>query len=305
MRFFLFLTITLLFLAVGFYIVFAVSNIDPTDKYAWSDITGWLDFYSANNVLVSTSSVAGWANSSVGEVALDCSDTPAGDICAQSDFHVLNSTSTNELSGWGWNDNVGWISFNCLTFPGSCTDSDYKVIVDPASGDFSGWAWSDIAGWISFNCGDIEAGCVDSDYKVNTTWRNVPVVGTLESTIFDTQVTGGSAMNTIMWQGSQPSGSSVLFQIASANCDNGATDPPDCVTDTGWGGSKTSGDGAYVGTDGTSNTYYNPGAPDTQVRINLAHHNNKRYWRYKAIIQTDNERTVSPTVEDIVITWSP
>lgn len=59
-----------------------------------------------------------------------------------------------------------------------------------------------------------------------------PASGNLYSSVFDTGVTGGVALNTVLWQGSQPTGTSVLFQIGSSNCSNGATNPPTCTTGT-------------------------------------------------------------------------
>lgn len=57
------------------------------------------------------------------------------------------------LSGYGWSDNVGWISFSCLN-TNSCGTSNYHVSV-AGNGDMSGYAWSDNVGWISFNESDL------------------------------------------------------------------------------------------------------------------------------------------------------
>jgi len=54
-----------------------------------------------------------------------------------------------ELSGWAWSDNIGWVSFNCADTPDNCATVDYKVSVD-TNGDFYGYAWSDNIGWIDF-----------------------------------------------------------------------------------------------------------------------------------------------------------
>ena len=108
--------------------------------------------------------------------------------------------------------------------------------------------------------------------------------GTLTSSIFDTQVTNGVAVNTIMWQGNQPSGTSVKFQIASSNS-----------TST-W---------SYLGPDGSDTTYYTPTDANMPVQINLAQHNNKRYFRYKIFLESDPDQTQSPRVDDVIINWSP
>jgi len=265
-------------------VAYATTNIDSVDRYAWNDAAGWLDFYGTNNVLILSTSTTGWASSTAGEVVLDCANTPSGDICGQSEFHVLNSTSTFELSGYAWNDSVGWISFNCLD-PDVCSQSDYQITVDPNNGEFSGWAWNDNVGWISFNCADTPDNCVTSDYKVKTSWRYVTTLGNLISTVFDSQVAGGSAINTIMWQGTRPVGTNVYFQIAASDSSSGP-----------WN---------YYGDQCDAVSYYGPVAPNTQVEINPVCHHNERYWRYKIILESDLEQLLSPTVTDIIINWSP
>ena len=83
----------------------------------------------------------------------------------------------DNVSGWAWSSNIGWISFNnkdCDTNNngyvdvacGSVNDTsvpskNYTVRVDETyrfasggTGAFSGWAWSSNIGWISFNGSD-------------------------------------------------------------------------------------------------------------------------------------------------------
>lgn len=62
--------------------------------------------------------------------------------------------SSDNVSGWAWSENIGWISFNC-TNSGTCATSNYGVTVAP-NGDFSGYAWSENIGWISFNSSDTQ-----------------------------------------------------------------------------------------------------------------------------------------------------
>lgn len=60
-----------------------------------------------------------------------------------------------DVTGWGWSDGTGWISFNCAN-TNSCATSNYKVTFSTTTttGTFSGYAWSDGIGWISFGAGD-------------------------------------------------------------------------------------------------------------------------------------------------------
>jgi hypothetical protein len=101
----------------------------------------------------------------------------------------LSFAIPNNVSGWAWSENIGWISFNSTNCQGSanclcpslggagcpnpsypCSNSScadlktYGVIIDPSTGDFSGHAWSENIGWISFNSADL-AGCPSGTCK--------------------------------------------------------------------------------------------------------------------------------------------
>ena len=300
------------------------SGISSTDRWAWNDVAGWIDFYNNSTVNVLDDQIknnAFFYSDSDSFIALSCQTTPNGDICSgpAGSWRVSNDSSGN-LAGWAWNDDYGWVSFcgnasSGSTYNGTtwvCPASPtYQVLINPTTGDFSGWAWNDVIGWISFNCNNSGIGntCGTSNYKVNTLWRGgppPPTTGWLESSTFDTGVSGGAAFNGIMWQGTLGSGGTTLvkFQVATANCSNGATDSPTCATSTGWGGSKTSGDGAFVGSDGTSAAYYQPGGPGVPVAISTIYHNNKRYFRYRVFLERDAAAT-TPVVQDVIINWSP
>ncbi len=138
------------------------------EHYAWSDNFGWIEFLDPNNITVSDSQLAGYASSTSGYVLLDCATAASGNICATSNFKVSN-TSAGVLSGYAWNDTIGWISMNCSD-PGICATSNYSVTID-ASGNFSGWAWNENVGWISFNCSNTSS-CATSNYKLKTTWTH-------------------------------------------------------------------------------------------------------------------------------------
>ncbi len=273
--------IAILILSFGFFEGFAATNIDSVNRYAWNDIIGWFDFYSTDTVNVSSTELTGYASSSVGEIALNCNSTSAGNICATSNFKISNN-GNGYLSGWAWNESVGWISFDSAT-GGASPTSTYQVIVDPTTGDFSGWAWNESVGWISFNCNNPGTSC-PPNYKVKTGFVTTPLTGDLTSSIFDTQVNGGGAFNSIIWQGAL-NGGSVKFQIASSN-----------ATST-WD---------YFGPDGSSSSYYGVGIDaNNSTQINLSYHNNHRYFRYKIILESNAGKTTSPRVDDIIINWSP
>lgn len=278
----------ILFLSVA--LVLAATNIDSTNRWAWNDLIGWIDFYATNTVNVNSQQLTGYASSSAGDISLDCATTRIGNICNQSYYKVINDGAGN-LSGWGWNDNYGWVSFcggqNNPNCPGSII---YRVQIDPNTGDFSGYAWNDVLGWISF-CGNSSGtgGCAQTNYpyKVNTSWRATSTSGYLDSSIYDTGVNGGAQINSIMWKGELPAGTEVRFKIASSNSPTGP-----------WN---------FVGPNGsTADTdYYGPVSPGIQYSVNYLLHSNHRYFRYRIILISDQTQRYSPRVDDVIINWSP
>lgn len=143
-------------------------------------------------------------------------------------------------------------------------------------------------------------------YHPELTTASGALSGYLISATFDTGLANGAKINSVMWRGTSGTGgtNTVKFQIATANCSNGATDPPNCTTSVGWGSPKTSGDGAFIGSDGTSSTFYEPTGPGTPYVIPFNQHVNKRYYRYKVQLERDASST-SPTVTDVIVNWSP
>lgn len=80
----------------------------------------------------------------------------------QKNIRFTNASASNNVRGWAWNANIGWISFNCTDNSPQCVNSNYGVSISSDTGHFSGYAWSSSVGWISFN----ETGA--PDYAFNT-----------------------------------------------------------------------------------------------------------------------------------------
>ncbi len=264
-------------------IVRATTNIHAgdTERYAWNDLMGWIDFYGTDTITVSSPSLTGYASSSAGDVSLDCHTTRGGDICATSTYQVTND-GLGSLSGYGWNDNYGWISFDCNN-EGSCSTSSYRAYINPSNGTFSNYAWNDIAGWISLNCQDPGI-CGSYNYKVVTDWVATSTTGILDSATYDTGVSGGAQINSLIWYGSLPADTDVRFQLATA--------------------SATSGPWDYIGSDGTAYSYYTAAA-GTPIKLDCTLHNNQRYFRYRVTLVSDQAQHQTPRVDDVVVNWSP
>lgn len=269
------------------------------NQWAWNDVVGWINWCgtdgvqacgSNDNVFVKSDRIEGYGSSGVGFIALDCATTPMGDACGAGagTWRVTNDASGN-LAGWAWNENIGWISFSSATSGGVIS---YSVTINPATGEFSGWAWNDVVGWISFNYTNVGAGG-SIHYITKTTSGNNVSTGMLVSSVFDVGSDDGASLNAISWRGIQPNGTAVKFQIASAPCSNGATNYSAC----------NSGAWSFIGPDATSATYYQPIGPGLGKEI-LGHYN-KRYFRYKLFVATDNWQSYSPRVDDVIINYSP
>lgn len=132
--------------------------IDATDKYAWGENIGWLDFgTSAGDVSIADTALTGYVwGENIGWISLNCSNDST---CGTVDYGVINDNNGN-LSGYAWSENIGWINF-APVFGGVSINS---------SGEFLGYAWNESAGWIVFNCATTNS-CGTVDYKVKTDWR--------------------------------------------------------------------------------------------------------------------------------------
>lgn len=151
---FSFLIVLLLIGLFGFSAGFAFASgttgtINSTDKYAWSENLGWVNFGDSDgNVQVTDSGLTGYAWLENGGW-LNLNPTEGG----------VSNTTGGSLSGYAWGENIGWVNFN---------PTGGGVSID-TSGNFSGYAWGENTGWISFNCSDGDS-CLTVDYKVKTDW---------------------------------------------------------------------------------------------------------------------------------------
>ncbi|GAK55384.1 secreted protein [Candidatus Vecturithrix granuli] len=117
-------------------------NISATDKYAWSENAGWLNFRPTHGgVTVYPDHLEGYAwAENIGWVRLGAytsGGTHAYANTSATDYGVNNANGV--LSGYAWGENVGWINFQ---------PTHGGVTIALATGEFSGYAWSENIGWI-------------------------------------------------------------------------------------------------------------------------------------------------------------
>ncbi|MEK7076717.1 MAG: hypothetical protein AAB967_00640 [Patescibacteria group bacterium] len=259
-----------------------------SDHWAWNDVIGWLNFLDGtpavdvSNAQLTGIVLTGTVVSSVGEISLSGST------------YGVSNDGNGGLSGWAWNDAVGWVSFWCgNSGGGDCGTSPYRVTIDPQSGVFWGDAWNDVVGWVSVNCAN-HSSCQSSDpnfYRVVTDWWALPSSGTLTSKTFDTGVPGGARINSILWNGNL-NGGTVEFQLAVSNDSTGP-----------WDGTAN-----FFGPDGTSGTYFSSDEIASSGRyvapIDFKLPANAQYFRYKVKLAAPPGGQ-SPRVDEIIVNWSP
>ena len=217
----------------------------------------------------------------------------------------------DSLYKWAWNDTVGWIDFSpvvvistnltkwgtiygdssyiavdCATTPPNSTNicSTSNFTVSDNSNNLAGWAWHDTYGWISF-CGNSSGGSSTWD---GTKWV-CPGTVTYQVTVDSSGNFHGFAWNDLLgW--------------ISFNCDDvsGLCNTSDYKVMI----SGASGTWSYIGSDGTTASYYNTTGPGVPVPLVSSQHNNKRYFRYKVILNMDAGST-TPTVNNVIVNWSP
>lgn len=286
----------------------------PEESAAWNDVTGWWNFHGSHTINVEPTKLTGYATSeSIGDILLDCATSPGADcnvvnfgICNgfgphEPDGSCPNGDSSGELTGYAWNDTIGWISFNCDQEdhggPNVCVPTPYGVSIEGTTGDFSGNAWNDTVGWINFS-GTIPPLPPETEpqpYVVNTGWRATSSVAYLNSSVFDTRVQGGATLNSIIWQGTSPAGTSVDFQIAASNDAKGPW------IFKGPGGNEVSYFGSPCPNPGTQSS----GAPENiPICVERNLYANQRYLRYRVRLRSDEARQNTPIIEDIILNWS-
>ncbi len=289
----------------------ALTNIHSTstDHWAWNDIFGWIDFYGTDSVEVKARYLEGYASSSLTDVSLNCNErgNSSGINHCSSDYKVINN-GIGGLSGWAWNDAIGWISFCGTDHAGSAnsncplTQVDYDVDIvtlnaeEPPS-DFQGWAWNEIVGWISFNC--INFNCGASNFKVTTDWYATSSYADVYSSVFDTGIALGAQFNSASVVGRKIGtsyGTGVVLQFAT-DCLSDLETPPNCSS---W---------KFLGPDNTANTFYQLRTGlDSQIfytNLERKYHYNDRYFRYRLRLKSNSVQDTTPIVDDVIINWSP
>ncbi|MCK5466624.1 PKD domain-containing protein [Candidatus Parcubacteria bacterium] len=148
-------------LFVFYFNLFCCNNANAADTenvlgWAWSENIGWISF---NDLNCDIDGDGKYNDDGLNDCPNDDSDVfPYG----------VNLDVADNLSGYAWNNNIGWISFEPADIAG-CPAGVCQPSL--AGGIFSGWAralnhgggWD---GWISLNCAN-NGGCAVSNYSTS------------------------------------------------------------------------------------------------------------------------------------------
>ncbi len=128
---------------------FAQSNIDSTNKFAWSENCGWTNWRDANataqGVLVNPAHLQGFVwGENVGWINTGGGGAPYANT-NNTNFGV-NIAVGGFLNGFAWGENIGWINFNTQPQVGA-----QGARYDAMAGRFRGYAWGENIGWINLD----------------------------------------------------------------------------------------------------------------------------------------------------------
>ena len=127
----------------------AASNIDGTNRYAWSETAGWLNFRAAAGeeaegsygVMVGTQCLSGYAwAENIGWIRLGAPGAACPYANDSATNYGVNVDGEGNCSGYAWSENAGWINFS----PGQ----GQQVILDRGTGLFDGYAWGENVGYV-------------------------------------------------------------------------------------------------------------------------------------------------------------
>lgn len=120
-------------------------NISPTDKYAWSETSGWINFAPLGaGVMIYPDHLEGYAwAENIGWIKLGSHSGGGAYTYANTtkDDWGVNMDASGNLTGFGWSETSGWIKFN---------STNGQVTLNLATGTLDGYAWGENIGWIHF-----------------------------------------------------------------------------------------------------------------------------------------------------------
>lgn len=110
----------------------------------------------------------------------------------------VDAAIADNVSGFAWSSNVGWVSANCTDASPACSGTNYGLNVGAGAvtRTLSGYMWSSNIGWVTFNAADMantEPGCGTLGYP--------PCNPTATMTVADGKISGWARACTVYASG--------------------------------------------------------------------------------------------------------
>ncbi len=134
--------------SVGASLFLIPSNIDPANKFSWSENAGWMNWADANGgaggVFVAADHLSGmiWMEN-VGWVNVGNGGGPYANI--NDTNYGVNIEPGGDLTGYAWGENIGWVNFK------TTAQAPNQARFDAGAGRFRGYAWAENIGWINLD----------------------------------------------------------------------------------------------------------------------------------------------------------
>jgi hypothetical protein len=207
----------LILLFSGFALVIAgivpawAENIDPLNagsQYAYGENIGWLNAEPGGDegygVEVLGNNLTGWLWAE--NIGWVSLSCENTGSCAAADYGVQNDGIGN-LTGYAWSENAGWISFSCAN-TASCDVADYGVEINLETGKFTGQGWGENIGWINFDYAGFENAVfsyIETDWRMNGDISSNGMV-TLDDAIMTLQIGAGIEPENSVYLGADVNG---------------------------------------------------------------------------------------------------
>jgi hypothetical protein len=221
-----------------------------------------------------SSSPAGTAGSLVVEIRNTVSGSPGATVLATTTATVTTPGNAAYSVNFPAPASVNAGTQYALVFRVG-TNGPFRA-VSSGSNVYAGGNWQQSsnsgASWANVTSGGVTLDLVFTAYVVPQVYDTT---GNIVSSPKDANQADGTAAGwtTLSWNAATPAGTAVKFQAAAGNDANGLF--------------------AFVGPDGTANTFFNSGD-------SLAQFNGKRYLKYKAYLSTTNT-AVTPVLNDVTV----
>lgn len=131
-------------------VLIAQSNVDPDDKWSWSENCGWMNWHDAGSpagtqgVFIEPSHMRGfvWAEN-IGWIHVGSGSGPYLNTTGTN--HGVNIDPDGTLRGYAWGENIGWINFE----GGALASPPNPARVE--DGRLRGYAWAENIGWLNLD----------------------------------------------------------------------------------------------------------------------------------------------------------